>query len=320
MKTANGDETRLNRDKPVLVRFIHQWDLQILVIPSLILILIFSYIPMYGIIMAFQEYKLGEKLGFSQWVGLKQFAYLFAEPAFPRVLRNTLVISGLKILINFPIPIIFAVMINELRAKRFKKVVQTVSYLPHFISWVVCATLMFDMFSTDGGAINELLKWMGITESGIPFFNRANYFWGMTVATDLWKELGWNSIIFIAAIAGVDIQLYEAADIDGATRLQKVWYITIQTIKPTIIILLIFTVGGMLNANFDQNMMLTNQMSNAQLRETGDVIDTFVYRFGLQQMRYSFATAASLFKTIINFALLLVTNHIAGKLGDTALL
>ena len=270
--------------------------------------------------MSFQEFRLGDFPGMSQWVGLKQFGALFRDPNFLTVLRNTVVISLLKMLVNFPLPIVFAVFINELRQKTVKKFMQTISYLPHFISWVVAARLMFDFFSADGGAVNQVLMTLGMINSPIAFFNRGEYYWGLAVGTDLWKELGWNSIIFIASIASIDIEMYEAADIDGATRLEKIWYITIASIRPTIVLLLIFTVGGLLNANFDQSMMLTGQMGNAMLRGYADIIDTYVYRVGIQQARFSFAAAAGLFKAVINFALLLGANWLANKLDESALL
>ncbi len=305
--------------KSLFSKWLNQWDLQVLVIPSILLVFLFSYVPMYGIVMAFQEYRIGDFPSMSEWVGLKHFFALFQDPNFGTVLRNTLVISLLKMLINFPLPIIFAVFVNELRNKHFKKSIQTISYLPHFISWVVAARLMFDFFSTDGGAVNEFLMSLGLAKSPIPFFTQGGYYWFMSVITDLWKELGWNSIIFIAAIASIDMEMYEAADIDGATRLQKIWYITLASIRPTIILMLIFNVGGLLNANFDQAMMLTNQMSNAVLREYANIIDTYVYRVGLSQMRFSYAAAAGVFKAIINFGLLLSANFIAGKVGESAL-
>lgn len=322
-KLHNTALNALPRKQPsFFVRMAKQWNLQILVIPSIIFIFIFSYIPMYGILMAFQEFRLGDFPGLSTWAGnygFKQFISLFKDPNFSRVLRNTVVISLLKMAINFPLPIIFAVFVNELRVNWFKRGVQTISYLPHFISWVVAARLMFDFFSADGGAVNEFLRALHIIDSPIPFFNKGEYYWAMAVVTDLWKELGWNSIIFIASIASVDAEMYEAADIDGATRVQKVWYITLASIRPTIILLFIFTVGGLLNANFDQAMMLTNQMSNAMLREYADIIDTYVYRVGISQSRFSFAAAAGVFKAIINFALLVGANKLADKFGESAL-
>ena len=297
-----------------------QWDLQILVIVPLIFVFIFSYIPIYGIVMAFQEFRLGDFPGVSQWVGFKQFISLFKADAFLKVLRNTIVIGLLKIVVNFPLPIVFAVFVNELRNKYFKKSVQTISYLPHFISWVIAARLMFDFFSADGGIVNVLLVNLHILKEPISFFGKTNYFWGMAVVTDLWKEIGWNSIIFLAAIAGIDAEMYEAADMDGATRLQKMWHITTKSISPTIILLFIFTVGRLLDANFDQIMQLTKMMGNPILRDTADVIDTYVYRMGISQARFSYAAAAGLFKAVINFGLLLSVNNIAAKMSDTAVL
>lgn len=322
MKNAKADAQIIVPDKPkknLFGRMLAQWDLQILVIPGILVVLVFSYFPIYGLIMAFQEFQLGDFPGFSSWVGFKQFESLFTDPNFGLVMRNTLVISLLKLAICFPVPIGFAVLINELRNKTLKKTVQTISYLPHFISWVVCATMMFDLMSVDGGAVNDLLMALHIIDKPIGFFTNGEYFWGLAVITDIWKELGWSAIIYVAAMAGIDQDMYEAADIDGATRCQKLWHITVKTIKPTIVLLFIFQVGGILNANFDQIMMLTKQMGNAMLRDYANVIDTYVYQVGISQGRYSFATAASLFKSIINFALLLGANWVADKAGEQAL-
>lgn len=296
--------------------FVKQFDLQMLVIPSIIHIIIFCYIPMYGILMAFQEFQLGDFPGFSQWVGFKHFKILFTDPNFSTVLRNTIVISLLKMLINFPMPIIFAVLLNEVTQKHFKKSVQTISYLPYFISWVVAATLLFDFFSVDNGAVNSALQSLGLIDRPIHFFGKGEYFWGMLVVTDLWKMLGWNSIIYFAAITSIDAELYEAAEIDGAGRYAKMWHITIATIKPTIVLLFIFTIGNLLNANFDQIMMLTKQMGNPALREFGDVIDTYVYRVGIREGRFSYAAAAGLFKSVVNIMLLLIANKLAAKTGN----
>lgn len=315
---GNTPDSPLLKKKSHLRDFLQQVDLQILVIPAILHILIFSYIPMYGILMSFQEFQLGDFPGLSEWVGVKHFILLFKDPNFGRVLRNTIVISVLKLAICFPLPILFAVLLNELRSKHFKRAVQTISYLPHFISWVVAATLLFDFFSVDNGAVNSALQALGLVERPIHFFGKGEYFWGMLVGTDLWKELGWNSIIYVAAITSIDSEMYEAADIDGAGRYAKMWHITIATIRPTIVLLFIFTVGGLLNANFDQIMLLTNQMQNAQLRNYADVIDTYVYRVGLRDTRFSYAAAAGLFKAVINFLLLLGANKAADKFGGAA--
>ena len=318
MKKAEGGVASIPK-KGVFKRALEQWDLQTLVLPGIILLIIFSYLPMYGLVMAFQEYRIGDFPGMSTWVGFKQFESLFTDPNFFLTLRNTLVISLLKLTIGFVCPIVFAVFLNEMRNGPIKRTVQTISYLPHFISWTVCALLMFDFLSIDGGAVNEFLMWAHIVDEPIGFFQDGKYFWGIALFTDIWKELGWNSIIYISAIAGVDAEMYEAADIDGATRSQKMWHITVKAIKPTIVLLFIMSVGGVLNANFDQIMMLTKNMGNAMLTEYADVIDTFVYHMGMQMGRFSFATAAGLFKAVINFGLLLGANWIAGKAGETAL-
>ncbi len=319
MKNVKNSDLGVKKQKSLFYRIFTQWDLQILVWPGILFLLVFSYYPMYGVIMAFQEFRLGDMPGFSEWVGFKHFETLFSHPDTLQVVINTLGISFLKLLINFPMPIIFAIMINELKNKKFKNTIQTVSYLPHFISWVVTATLMFDFLAIEGGAVNEFLLAIGVIDQPIGFFTDPSYFWGLVVATDLWKELGWNSIIYIAAIAGVSQDMYEAADIDGASRLQKIWYITVMTIKPTIILLLIFQIGGMLNANFDQIMMLTKQMTNAMLKESAEVIDTFVYRLGIKEGRFSFSTAAGLLKSVINFMLLIFANWLADKAGESSL-
>ncbi len=307
------------KQKNFFLRAVEQWDLQLLVIPGILLLFVFSYIPIYGLVMAFQEYRLGDFPGQSEWVGLKQFISLVTDQNLPLVLRNTLGISALKLTIGFVCPIIFAVFLNEMQNQAVKKTIQTVSYLPHFISWTVCALLMFDFLSTDGGAVNEMLMGMGLIDKPIGFFQEGKYFWALALVTDTWKELGWNSIIFISAMAGVDAEMYEAADIDGATRAQKMWHITIKAIKPTIVLLFIMNVGGILNANFDQIMMLTKQMGNAMLKDYADVIDTYIFRMGISLGRASFGTAAGLVKSIINFILLLTANSIADKAGENAL-
>jgi putative aldouronate transport system permease protein len=305
--------------KPWYLRLLHQWDLQILVIPGIIYIFIFMYIPMYGVVMAFQNFQLGDTLGMSTWVGLEHFRVLFNDPSFPRLIRNNLAMGALRIFLGFPVPILFAVLLNELRNIKFKKTVQTISYLPHFISWAVAATLMFDFFSVDGGAVNEFLMWLGVIDAPIFFFGRSDLFWGMFIGTHVWKQLGWDAIIFVAAITGIDAELYEAASIDGAGRITQMWYITIQSIKPTIVILFILAIGSLMATSFDQVMMLTRMMDNSLLREGADILQSYTFRVGLGQMRFSFGAAVGLFTTIINFALLLGANWISRKAGETSL-
>ena len=288
-------------------------------LPSIIIFALFTYYPMYGIVIAFKNFTPADGIMGSSWAGLKYFKQYFNSYQFGLTIKNTIIISLYTIAVTFPLPVIMGLLVNQMKAQKFKKFFQVSTYLPHFISWVVCATLMFDLMSTDGGAINEFLMWIGVIKEPIGFFTEGKYFWGITLCTDIWKELGWNAIIFISAITSISQDMYEAADIDGATRAQKMWHITIKSIKPTIILMFIFQVGGILNANFDQIMMLTKQMGNSMLKEYADVLDTFIYRLGVSQGRFSFAAAAGLFKSIVNFALLLGTNYVAGKFGEAQL-
>lgn len=305
--------------RPWYIRMAKQWDLQLLVLPAIIYVIIFNYIPMYGIITAFQEFRLGDTFGRSEWVGLHHFRVFFDDPNFPRLIRNNLVMGALRIVIGFPLPILFAVMLNELRNARFKKVTQTISYLPHFISWAVAATLMFDFFALENGAVNEFLMALGIIDSPRHFFGNSRYFWGIFIGTHIWKQLGWDAIIYVAAISGVDQEQYEAAAIDGAGRLARVWYITIAGIKPTIIILFILTVGSLMATSFDQVMMLTQMMDNALLRETADILQAYTFRIGIGARRFSFGAAVGLFTTTINFLLLIGANWVARRKSDTSL-
>ena len=292
------------------------WVLYALLLPTLVYFVIFRVIPIWNMRLAF--YNFSGRSAWT-WAGLKYFEMMFGSPLMKDILLNTLIISLMKYVLLFPFFPLFAILLSEMRLGRLRKFTQVVSYLPHFISWVVCATLMFDLMSTDGGAINEFLMWIGVIKEPIGFFTEGKYFWGITLCTDIWKELGWNAIIFISAITSISQDMYEAADIDGATRAQKMWHITIKSIKPTIILMFIFQVGGILNANFDQIMMLTKQMGNSMLKEYADVLDTFIYRLGVSQGRFSFAAAAGLFKSIVNFALLLGSNYVAGKFGEAQL-
>lgn len=315
---ANG-QMAVKRKKNIFLRMLEQWDLQVLILPGILLMIVFSYFPIYGIVMGFQEYKLGDLPGMSQWVGFKYFIELLTADDFWRVMRNTLAMSFMKMFICFPMPVLFAVMLNELTFEPLKKTVQTISYLPHFISWVVGATLMFDFLSVDGGAVNEFLMAIGLIDEPIGFFLNGKYFWAIVICTDIWKELGWNSIIYISAITSISQDMYEAADIDGATRIQKMWYITIQSILPTVILMFIFQVGGLLNANFDQIMQMTKMMTNAMLKDYADVLDTYIYRMGISLGRFSFGTAGGLLKSVVNFLLLMLANKIADAVSETSL-
>ena len=319
MKSTHLSTASVKKNRPFFIRMAKQWDLQLLVLPAIIYVIIFNYIPMYGIVTAFQEFRLADTFGRSEWVGLQHFRTLWNDPFFPRLMRNNLVMGGLRIVIGFPLPIIFALLLNELRNQKFKKVTQTISYLPFFISWAVAATLMFDFFSIENGAVNELLIRLRIIDEPRHFFGNSRYFWGIFIGTHVWKQIGFEAIIFVAAITSIDTEQYEAAEIDGAGRFQKMWYITIAGIMPTIIILFILTVGQLMATSFDQIMMLTRMMDNSLLRETADILQSYAFRIGIGARRFSFGAAVGLYTTIINFSLLLIANWISRRTSDTSL-
>ncbi|WP_242964917.1 ABC transporter permease [Scatolibacter rhodanostii] len=295
-------------------KLIDQKYLLLMVIPGIIWMLIFNYTPMYGIIIAFKDYKITKPISEAEWVGLKHVIEFFKDERFFLILKNTLGISFLKLIIGFPLPILFAIMLNEVKHNRFKKVVQTISYLPHFLSWVVLGGIMITWLS-ESGLLNELLLSMGLIKEAIPFIAKSEYFWGVVIVSDIWKELGWNAIIYLAAISGIDQSMYEAATVDGAGRLRKIWNITLPSIAGTITILLILAVGNMMNSNFDQIFVLKNTLN----ADASDVIDIFVYRMGIQSGRFSFATAAGLFKSLTAVVLLVSTNTIVKKINNTSL-
>ncbi|WP_235885897.1 ABC transporter permease [Paenibacillus cymbidii] len=284
-----------------------------LIAPGLLYFLIFHYVPLYGIIIAFKDVAPFD--GFrgiftSEWVGLKQFHTFTGSYYFWDILGNTVIISLYRLLFGFPAPIVLALLMNEVRIVAFKKVVQTISYLPHFISMVVMAGLTTTVFALDGGTINEVLHRLGFEP--LYFLGDGRYFRSVLVSTGIWKEIGWGTIIYLAAIAGIDPQLYEAAVVDGAGKLRQIWHITIPGILFVIVIMFIFAAGGLLNAGFEQIFLLYSP----PVYKVADIIDTYVYRKGLVEMQYSFATAVALFKSVIAMALLLGTNYLAKKLNQ----
>ena len=249
-----------------------------------------------------------------KFVGLKYWIDFFQLPDMGRVFRNTLVISGLSMTVGFVAPIVFALLLNEIHHTLFKKVVQTISYLPYFISWVVVASILFTLLGTDGN-INELLLNMGVIDKPIAFLNEKNYFWGILTTSNIWKDVGWSAIIYISAIAGVDGTLYEAGSVDGLGRFGKAWHITLPGIAPTVIMLFIMGIGGILNAGFEQQLLIGNPLT----QEVYENIDTYVYRYGMQLGRYSFATSIGLMKSIFGFILVLISNKISDKVTDMRL-
>jgi putative aldouronate transport system permease protein len=285
----------------------------ILFIPAIIYYGIFRYGPLYGIQIAFKDFIFRRGITGSPWVGLENFKLLFSMGSFKQVFRNTVIISFLKLVFGFPAPIIFAVLLNEIRAVKYKKFIQTVSYLPHFVSWVILGGVFMQFLSPSTGPVNIILKNVGIK----PIYFLANNIWfrPVLVITSIWKGVGWGSIIYLASISGIDPELYEAAEIDGAGRLRKAISITIPSLVPVITIMLIFSVGGIVQDDFDQIFNLYNPA----VYSVGDVLSTYTYRVGLIEMKYSFSAAVGLFTNIISFVLILVTNFITKRVNEYGL-
>ena len=295
-----------------LKRFWRQRYLFLMLLPGILWFLLFSYYPMYGVTIAFRRFRLGQPIYSAPWIGFEHFINFFNSIDFWPVMRNTVSISLLRLILVFPVAIIFALLLNELRQIRFKRVVQTISYLPHFVSWVVVASLTYQMLSIDG-AVNALLVWLRIIDEPIMFMGRPQYFWWVVIFTDNWKSVGWSAIIYLAAIAGVDPQLYEAAEVDGVGRLGQAWYITLPCISNTILILFILAVAAIMNSNFEQLWLLRN----STVLSHAEVIDTHVFRVGVQLARYDYAAAVGLFRSVIGLMMLFIANGVAKRLTGT---
>ncbi|MFB9278476.1 ABC transporter permease [Cohnella cellulosilytica] len=290
--------------------FFRQWQLQSMVVPGIVWMFVFCYIPMLWLIIAFMDYSIAKPMLQSPLVGLKHFEAFVSDDRFWRSIRNTLGMSAIKLALGFPIPILFALLLNEIRNLRFKRTVQTISYLPHFIAWTIFGGIMLNWMG-EGGVVNQLLVGLGLQEREILYISDPKYFWWITYFSDTLKETGWSAIIYIAAISGVDPGLYEAAELDGANRWQRMWHITIQCIRPTIAILFILAVAGMLGSNFDQIFMLKNNM-NLKMAES---LDLYVYNMGLVSGRHSFSTAVLFARSIVALALLFMANSASKKLS-----
>ncbi len=290
-------------------------SIYLLLIPGILFFAVFSYTPLYGLQLAFKTYKLKYGIMGSPWVGMKHFQTLFIRKEFWNAFSNTLELSFLKLLICFPVPIIIALAFNELRSRRLMKTLQIIYTLPNFLSWVIISGIMTKLMLTDG-ALNTMFKMLGLPS--VDYLYDGGIFRGMLLVTDIWKSAGWSSIIYMAAITAIDPSLYESAIIDGANRWQRMWYITLPAIRPTIATLLILAVGGALNGNFDQ---IFNMYNNIVMTST-DIIDTYIYRITfLQSPNYGFSTAVGLFKGVINCILLLTANIIVSRIdGDSKII
>ena len=312
--TVNGQGMRsLQRKKAQsgLYGYKKHYELVLMFLPVIVFFVIFKYIPMAGIVIAFNDYKIKYGMFGSAWVGIGNFTKAFMTPTFARSVTNTLTISGLKLLFGFPAPIILALMLNEVSHARFKKTIQTITYLPHFLSWVVLAGMFQQLLSPNNGAVNAVLRDVFGVQKSIYFLGDNHYFRGTLIVTDIWKNVGWSSILYLATIAGIDQALYEAATVDGATRWQCTRYITIPSLISTIVVMLILSIGSIMDAGFDQVFNLYN----SAVYQTGDIIDTYVYRYGMGDMKYSLATAVGLFKNVIAFILVFGTNLITRRIS-----
>ncbi len=289
-------------------------ELWIITVLALAWATIFCYIPLAGNVISFFDYTPGKSLTDSTFVGFKYFIQFFKLPDMGKIFRNTLVISGLGMTVGFAAPIIFALLLNEVKNVLFKRTIQTISYMPYFISWVVMASIMYMLLGSEG-TINSLLLSLGFTDRPVAFFNEADYFWTLLTAANIWKGIGWSAIVYMSAIAGVDQELYEAASVDGINRFGKVWHITIPSIRPTIVLLFILGLGGILNAGYEAQLLIGTPLT----KDVYETIDTYVYRYGLQLGRYSFSTAVGLFKSIIGFILVIASNKVSEKVMETKL-
>lgn len=294
--------TLLQRMKPYA-------PLYLMLLPGLALIIIFCYGPMYGLQIAFKDYNIGLGIWDSPWVGLKHFTKFFGTDAALRALTNTIIISFLKLIFSFPMPILLAIVLNEIGNQTFKRVAQTISYLPHFISWIIVASLLNNLLSPSTGAINAIIQQLG--GESIYFLADENWFRPILVISNIWKEIGWSSVVYLAALSGIDPSLYEAAIVDGATRVQRITRITLPSIMPIATIMLILSMGSIMSAGFDQVFNLYSP----QVYDVGDILDTYVYRKGLVDMSYSFSTAVGLFKSVVGLILVVTVNVLAKKLS-----
>ncbi|MDA3731322.1 ABC transporter permease subunit [Niameybacter massiliensis] len=284
------------------------WQLYVMILIPLIYFIVFKYIPMFGNVLAFRRYRPGMSPFGTEWAGLRYFEMFIKDPSFWRAFRNTITLSLLNLLVNFPIPILFALLLNEVRNLKFKKLVQTVSYMPRFISTVVVIAMLGEILSPSSGILNQFLKDVCGMEP-IYFMNEARFFRSLYIFTDTWQFMGWTAIIYLAAITGISEDLLEAAEIDGASRIQRIMYVTIPSIMPTIMVMLILEVGRLLSLGFEK-VLLMYTPNNA---EVSDIINTLVYRVGLMNQNYSYATAIGLFSGIIGVLLVSTTNRLSKK-------
>lgn len=292
------------------------WDHRVLylfVLPLIVWLILFQYQPMYGATLAFKDYKYNLGISGSPWVGLKHFEKFITSPEFWTTISNTLIISGMKLVICFPAPILLALLLNEVRSTKFKRTIQTMSYLPNFVSWVVVVQIMTAIFTPYGGIVNNIRNMMDM--ESVFIMGSKDAFYPLVIFSDIWKNAGWNSIIFLSALTAINPELYEAAEIDGAGRLKSTWHVTLPGIKATIGIMFLFAVSSILNAGFDQ-ILLLRQPANTQISE---ILDTYILNTGLNYGRFEYATAIGLFKSVFSITLMVLANYISKKTIEVSL-
>ncbi|OCT15364.1 protein lplB [Paenibacillus pectinilyticus] len=294
----------------------NQKQLILMSFPILIYVVIFNYVPIWGWLMAFQNYRPALKFSKQQWVGLKQFKFLFQDDTFLTVLRNTLAMSIINLVLSFGTAILLALLLNEIKVRFWKRSIQTISYLPHFLSWIIAAGIVATSLSVDDGIVNQLLMKLHVIKEPVMWLSEGKYFWGIVGLSNVWKEVGWNTIIYLAAITSIDPSLYESAGIDGANRYQKILHVTLPGIKSTFIILLIMNIGHILDAGFEIQYLLGNGL----IVDWSQTIDIFVLKYGIALGNYSLATAAGIFKTVVSIILIVIANSTAKRLGEERLI
>ncbi len=294
-------------------RMIRQRQLILMSLPMVLYVFLFAYVPIWGWMMAFQQFKPGFSIFEQTWVGFDQFSFLFTDDSFIRVIRNTIAMSVISLVLGFVTAVGLALLLNEIKQTGIKRFIQTISYLPHFLSWVIVTGLVSMALSTDGGIINDVLMKLHIINEPILWLGEGKYFWGIVGLSNVWKEVGWNTIIYLAAITSIDPSQYEAAEVDGAGRFRKIWNVTLPGIRPVIVILLIMNVGWILNGG---GFEIQYFLGNGQVLDWSETIDIFVLKYGLKIGNYSLGVAAGIFKTLVSIVLLYCANIIAKRLGE----
>lgn len=292
------------------MRRMKEWPFHLMILPSLLFLIVFSYVPMFGIVISFQDFKPWLGINGSPWVGWDNFNMLFERKDSMQVIWNTFIIAGFKIVFNLLVPFVFALLLNEIRKAFISRTIQTLVYLPHFLSWVILGGILVDILSTDGGLVNRFLGVFGIDP--IPFLSNGNWFRFTVIFSEVWKEFGYGTIVFIAALANINPSLYEAAEVDGASRWKQTLYITIPALLPMAVVVGTLSLGNILNAGFDQIFNLYN----ALVYEKGDIIDTFVYRTAILEGKFGLATAVGLFKSVVSMVLIVISYRLAYKLAN----